>query len=55
MKKAVIGVVIVAVVGFRPVARRVAHGMLEHCGQMAEQCKQMAAKVGGRGEAVGRS
>lgn len=52
MKKALVGLVAVgAVVGLRPVARRMGH----KCGQMAAQCKQMAAQCGGRGEAVRRS
>ena len=56
MKKALVGLVAVgAVVGLRPVARRIGHKMREHCGQMAAQCKQMAAQCGGRGEAVRRS
>ena len=56
MKKAVIGFVALgAVVGFRLVARRMGGKMREHCGQLATQCKQMSAQVGGRGEAVGRT
>ena len=44
MKKVIIGFVAVgAIVGLRPVAKRLGHEMREHCGQMAEQCKQMAA------------
>jgi hypothetical protein len=56
MKKALVGLVVVgAVVGLRPVARRMGHKMREHCGQMAAQCKQMGVQFGGRGEAVGRT
>jgi hypothetical protein len=54
MKKATVGLVAVgALVGFRPLVRRMGHKMREHCGQMAAQCKQMAGQFGGRGEAVG--
>lgn len=56
MKKVIIGLLAVgAVMGLRPVARRMGHRMSEHCGQMAAHCKQMAAQCGGRGEAVGRT
>jgi hypothetical protein len=56
MKKAIIGLVAVGViVGLRLVATRMGREMREHCGQMAAQCKQMAAQYGGRGEAVGRT
>jgi hypothetical protein len=49
MKKAIVGLVAVgAVIGLRPVARRIGHEMHEHCEQM------MAGQFGGRGEAVGR-
>lgn len=55
MRKAIIGLLALGViVGLRPVAKRMGHEMREHCGQMAEQCKQMAAQFGGCGEAVGR-
>ena len=56
IKKAFIGFVAVgAVVGLRPVARRVGNEMREHCRQMAAQCKQTAAQLRGRGEAAGRT
>lgn len=56
MKKGIVGLVAVgAVIGLRPLARRLNHKMREHYGQMAAHCKQMAAQFGGRGEAVGRS
>jgi hypothetical protein len=54
-RKAVIAVVAVgAVVVLRPLAGRVGHRMVEHCGLTAEQCKQMA-EVRSRGEAIGRT
>ena len=53
MKKAVVGLVAAgALIGFLPLARRAVHKMSEHCGQMAAQCKEMAAQFGARGEAV---
>ena len=56
MKKAIVGVVAIgAIIGSRPVARRMGRKMREHCEQMAAQCKQIAAQPGGRGEAVGRT
>jgi hypothetical protein len=52
MKKALVGVAAVcAIVSLR----RASQKMREHCGQMAAQCKQMAAPFGPRGEAVGRT
>ena len=56
MKKAILGFVAIgAVIGSRPVARRMGRKMREHCEQMAAQCKQMAGQFGTRGEAVGRT
>lgn len=53
-KKAIVVLVAVGVVaGLRPASRRIAHTARDHCEQMAEQCMQMAAQFGGRGEAVG--
>jgi hypothetical protein len=54
MKKALVGLVAVgALIGFLPLARRTGHKMSEHCGQMAAECKEMAAQFGARDEAVG--
>jgi len=54
MKKALVALVAVGVlIGVLPLARRMGHKMSEHCGQMAAQCKEMAAQFGVRGEAVG--
>ena len=48
MKNAIVAFVAVgAVIGLRPVARRIGHKMREHC-------EEMAAQPGGRGETVGR-
>jgi len=56
MKRAILGFVAIgAILGSRPVARRMGRKMREHCAQMAVQCKQIAGQVGGRGEAVGRT
>ncbi len=56
MKKAIVGLSAVgAVVGLRPLARRMSHKMREHCRQMAARCKQMAEQFGGHGEAVDRT
>lgn len=56
MKKAILGLVAIgAVIGSRPVARRMGRKMREHCEQMAAQCKQMAGQFQTRGEAVGRT
>jgi hypothetical protein len=56
MKKAIVGVAALgAIIGLRPLARRMAQKMREHCAQMAAQCKQMAAQAGGRGEPAGRA
>jgi len=56
MKKAIVGFVAVgAIVGLRPVARRMSQKMREHCAQMAAQCKQMTEQFGGGSEAVGRT
>jgi hypothetical protein len=55
MKKALVGLAAVgAIVGVRR-AKRMSQKMREHCGQMAAQCKQMAAQFGTRGEPVGRT
>ena len=49
MKKVIIGLVaIAAMLGLRPVLRRMGHQMRKHCEQMAE-------RFAGRGEAVGRT
>lgn len=49
IKKAIIGLMAVAaVIGLRPVMRRMGHKLRAHC-------EQMAAQFGGRGEAVGRT
>jgi hypothetical protein len=54
MKKSLLAFVAVgAVIGFVPLARRAGHKLSEHCGQMAAQCKEMAAQPGAPGEAVG--
>jgi hypothetical protein len=46
MKKAIVGLVAVgAILGLRPLTRRLGHMMREHCEQMVAQCR-------GRGEAV---
>ena len=56
MKKAIVGVAALgAIIGLRPLARRLEQKMREHCGQMAAQCRQMAVQVGARGEAAGRT
>ena len=56
MKKAIVGLVAVgSIIALRPVVRRLAQKMREHCGQMAAQCKQMAEQFGTRGEPVGRT
>ena len=55
MKKAILGFVVIgAIIASRPVARRMGRvrGRWE---QMAAQCKQMAAQIGARGEAIGRT
>ena len=49
MKKAIIGLVaIAAMLGLRPVLRRMGYQMRKHCEQMAEQ-------FAGRGDAVSRT
>ena len=55
MRKAIIGVAAVgAIIGLGVVSRRIGHKMLEHCGEMAAQCKpMMAGQVTERGEATG--
>lgn len=54
MKKALVGLVAAgAVIGFLPLAERKGRKMSERCGQMAAQCKEMAAQFGARGEAAG--
>jgi hypothetical protein len=53
MKRAMVGLAAVGLIVAMRRARRMAHMMREHCGQMAAQCKEMAG-LGGRGEAVGR-
>ena len=56
MKKAILGFVAIgAIIASRPVARRMGCTIREHCEQMAVHCKQMAAQIGARGEAVGRT
>jgi hypothetical protein len=56
MKKAIIGVMALgAIIGSRPLARRMRHKMQEHCEQMAAHCKQMAGQFGGHGEPVGKT
>ena len=56
MKKAILGFVALgAIIGLRPVARRMGRKMREHCEQMAAQCKQMTGQFGTRGEVVGRT
>lgn len=56
MKKVVLGVLaIVAIVGSRPVAKRIGRKLREHCGRMAAQCQQMAGRFATRGEPVGRT
>lgn len=55
MKKALVGLAAVgAIVGVRR-ARRMSQKMREHCGQMAAECKEIAAQFAARGEAVGRT
>ena len=54
MKKVIVGFAAIGVIiALRPVARRMEQKMREHCAQMAVQCRQMAAQVGGRSEAAG--
>ena len=54
MTKAITGFSAVGV-GFSPVTTRTARMTREHSEQMAAQCEQTAARVGGCGEAVGRT
>jgi hypothetical protein len=53
MKKAILGLlVIAAVIGLRPAAKRIARKMHEHCERMAANCGQMIAQCRPRGEEV---
>ena len=55
MKKLIVGVAAVgAVVALRPVVkRRMLEKMREHCGGMAEHCKQMMGQSASRSETTG--
>jgi hypothetical protein len=55
MKKLIVGVAAVgAVVALRPVVkRRVLEKMREHCGRMAEDCKQVMGQSASRSETTG--
>ena len=54
MKKLIIGLVAVAaVLALRPVGKRMAHKMREHCEQMAGKCQEKMAQFGGGGEESG--
>lgn len=53
MKKAIIGLAAFgAVIGLRPLVKRVGHKAREHCEQMAVRCKEMMA---GQPEAGGEA
>jgi hypothetical protein len=55
MKKLIVGLAAVgAVVALRPVVkRRMVQKMREHCGQMAEHCKQMMGQFAAGGDTTG--
>jgi hypothetical protein len=55
MKKLIVGVAAVgAVVAIRPVVkRRMLEKMREHCGRMAEDCKQVMGRSASRSETTG--
>jgi hypothetical protein len=56
MKKAIVGLVAAgSLVGVLTVASRVRQKLRGHFAEMAAQCKQMAAQVGGGREAVGKT
>jgi hypothetical protein len=55
-KGATIGLVALgAVIGSRPLTKRMRHKMQEHCSQMAAHCKQMAGQFGGHGEPAAKA
>jgi len=54
MKKLIVGLLVVAaVLAVRPLMKRKAQRMREHCEQMATKCKQMMAQSGPRDEEAG--
>jgi hypothetical protein len=54
MKKLIVGLVAVAaVLALRPVGKRMAQKMREHCEQMAGKCQQKMAQFGGGGKEAG--
>ena len=56
MKRAIVGFAAVgAIMGLRPLARRVGRKMQKHCAQMAARCTEMAAQFGSHGSPVGKA
>jgi hypothetical protein len=54
--RTIVGFAVVgAIIGLRPLARRVGEKMQKHCAEIAAHCMQMAAQFGSHGEPVGRT